>query len=870
MGSSGQIRRFRPQEREAFLVDRAMVFGKYCLLERISVGGMAEVFRAKPLPAHQSDKMLALKRILPHLAEDEEFITMFVDEAKLTVALDHPNIVETYELGNFQASYYILMEYIAGQDVLALQKRLRQNRRIMSVAQACYVARQVARGLHYAHTACDEEGHPYNIIHRDVSPQNVRLTWDGRVKLIDFGIAKAAVQRTKTQVGVLKGKFGYMSPEQVRGEEIDHRSDVFALGTTLWEMLTNRRLFNGENEYETLQMVKHPEIPPPSEKNAQVPPAVDDIVMGALAEDRRRRFQSCAEFGDALNRFLSSMNEPYTKDHLSAWLAKTFTRELEEERQKRQLYRQIKTPEDVQWFNREYVDAAAVGGARSGESLVGEDESRREAPENDIWDPDFAPEDAADVDHEEFATDHTVVAAGGFDPSQFEDEEDDVISLADVDIIEVEDQARSSGGESDSGGGSAPVQNDSAQNDSAQVPQRESSRERDASEGGASSPRAGARRREEGADTSSERAKPETDRTTTAPAAEAGDNNTVRMASALAAVVAVFVLAVTVGYMALASGDRGWATENPTASMVISVEPTPSRRGELLVDDKLRGRETPLTVSNLEPGDHEIEVRYPGYKSVERVIHLKPGALRSVEVRLDEDPNARARIRLSIPDADGEIRVYLDGRETDWSSDEPLYVGAGRHLLEVVAPEKRLWSRLIDVGPGEAVTERVEWMSDAAALRFEASEEARVEVDGEEIGTTPVTAEGLEPGSIHRVFVVSEESDAKWSSHVGFPRLGQKRLQIDFDDPPATHEEGDFGWLTVDSGEDWWSVMVDGAPTGRRTPVDDSSRLPVVEGKHTVALRRGREMREFDVEIEAGETTSLEREVSFDWSETEN
>lgn len=826
---------------------------------------MAEVFRAKPLPAHQSDKMLALKRILPHLAEDEEFITMFVDEAKLTVALDHPNIVETYELGNFQASYYILMEYIAGQDVLALQKRLRQNRRIMSVAQACYVARQVARGLHYAHTACDEEGRPYNIIHRDVSPQNVRLTWDGRVKLIDFGIAKAAVQRTKTQVGVLKGKFGYMSPEQVRGEEIDHRSDVFALGTTLWEMLTNRRLFNGENEYETLQMVKHPEIPPPSEKNAQVPPAVDDIVMGALAEDRRRRFQSCAEFGDALNRFLTSMNEPYTKDHLSAWLAKTFTGELEEERQKRELYRQIKTPEDVQWFNREYVDAAMVGDGSSGESLVGDAAARREAPENDIWDPDFAPEDAAEVDHEDFATDHTVVAAGGFDPSQFEDEEDDVISLADVDIIEVEDQGRSSGGESDFASDAAP-----AGDRSAEVPQRTPSRKRDSSEGAASAARAGTGAAAgEGADPSSKRAKPETDRTTTAPAAETGDNNTVRMASALAAVVTVFVLAVTVGYMALASGDRGWATENPSASMVISVEPTPSRRGKLLVDDKLRGRETPLTVANLEPGEHEIEVRYPGYKAVERAIRLKPGALRRVEVRLDEDPNARARIRLTIPDADGEIGVYLDGRETEWSSDEPLYVDAGRHLLEVVAPEKRLWSRLIDVAPGEAVTERVEWMSNAAALRFEASEEARVEVDGEEIGTTPVTAEGLAPVSIHRVFVQSEESDAEWSSHIGFPRLGQKRLRIDFEDPPATYEEGDFGWLTVDSGEDWWSVMVDGAPTGHRTPIDASSKVPVVEGEHTVALRRGREMREFDVEIEAGETTSLERDVSFEWSEAE-
>ena len=270
---------------------RPMLFGKYCLLERISVGGMAEVFRAKPLNVPgTTERYLALKRILPHLAEDEEFLKMFIDEAKLCVHLRHPNIVHIYELGRFQSSSYILMEYIPGQDLLALQKRLRKRRLIMSVTQACYIAMELAKGLDYAHKATDDYGRPLGIIHRDISPQNVLINYSGGVKLIDFGVAKADIQSTKTQAGVLKGKFGYMSPEQIRGEgAIDHRSDIFAVGTVLWELLTNRRLFTGDNEFEVFQKVRDARVDPPSTKNPQVPPEVDRIVMRSLTQDPNNR-----------------------------------------------------------------------------------------------------------------------------------------------------------------------------------------------------------------------------------------------------------------------------------------------------------------------------------------------------------------------------------------------------------------------------------------------------------------------------------------------------------------------------------------------------------------------------------------------------
>jgi serine/threonine protein kinase len=310
-----------------------MLFGKYCLLERLSVGGMAEVFRAKPLNSPSTDRFLALKRILPHLAEDEEFIKMFVDEAKLCVHLRHPNIVHIFELGKFQSSSYILMEYIPGQDLLALQKRLRQRRLIMSVAQACYVVMELAKGLDYAHKATDDYGRPLNIIHRDVSPQNVLISYGGQVKLIDFGVAKAAVQSTKTQVGVLKGKFGYMSPEQIRGEAIDQRSDIFAAGTVLWELLTNRRLFTGDNEFEIFQKVRDANVDPPSAKNPQIPPEVDRIVMKALTAHPEQRYSYCADLARDLGQFLTSIEPLYTQRHLSDWMARFFEEEFASEQQ---------------------------------------------------------------------------------------------------------------------------------------------------------------------------------------------------------------------------------------------------------------------------------------------------------------------------------------------------------------------------------------------------------------------------------------------------------------------------------------------------------------------------------------------------------
>ncbi|HXU04887.1 MAG TPA: serine/threonine-protein kinase, partial [Polyangia bacterium] len=246
-------------------------FGKYYLLERINVGGMAEVFKAKTFGVEGFERLLAVKRILPNIAEDEEFITMFIDEAKIAVQLQHANIAQIFDLGKVDESFFIALEFVHGRDLRSIFDRMRNKGDSLPIAMACYVTMQVCEGLDYAHNKRDGQGRELNLVHRDISPQNVLIGYEGEVKLIDFGIANAAGKASKTQAGILKGKFGYMSPEQVRGLPLDRRSDIFAIGTILYELLTGERLFIGESDFSTLEKVRNVEIMPPSSYNKKIP-----------------------------------------------------------------------------------------------------------------------------------------------------------------------------------------------------------------------------------------------------------------------------------------------------------------------------------------------------------------------------------------------------------------------------------------------------------------------------------------------------------------------------------------------------------------------------------------------------------------------
>ena len=328
-------------------VKKPVPFGKYYLLERINVGGMAEVFRSKAYGVEGFERLVAVKRILPNIAEDKEFIKMFIDEAKIAVQLNHANIAQIFDLGVVDNSYYIALEHVHGRDLRNIFDRCRSVNDPMPVAQACFVIMKICEGLDYAHNKRDQGGRDLHLVHRDVSPQNILVSFEGEVKLIDFGIAKAAGKGQKTQAGILKGKFGYMSPEQVRGLPIDRKSDIFSCGIVLYELLTGERLFVGESDFSTLEKVRNVEILPPSTYNRKIPDELERIVLKALAKDTEDRYQNAIDLHDELQAFVYTAGEFYSRKDLAAWMKKTFGKEIEEETAKLEGYRQLKPPPEL-------------------------------------------------------------------------------------------------------------------------------------------------------------------------------------------------------------------------------------------------------------------------------------------------------------------------------------------------------------------------------------------------------------------------------------------------------------------------------------------------------------------------------------------
>lgn len=285
-------------------------FGRYFLTQKIAMGGMAEIFRAKSVGAEGFEKIVVVKRILPHFCEDESFVTMFQDEARVAAHLNHANVVQIFDFDEVDGLYYIAMEYVEGQDLKRVLDRGTKQGTPLSIAQAVLIMIEAGMGLDYAHKR-EVDGKPLNIIHRDISPHNMMVSYNGEVKIMDFGIAKAASRSTKTRVGTVKGKCAYMSPEQARGRPLDARSDLFALGVCLWEMLSGKRLFVGESDFETLNNVLKAEVPSLTEMNPEVPEDLDKIVQRSLAKERDDRQRDVSEFVSDLRRwFYSTVPDP--------------------------------------------------------------------------------------------------------------------------------------------------------------------------------------------------------------------------------------------------------------------------------------------------------------------------------------------------------------------------------------------------------------------------------------------------------------------------------------------------------------------------------------------------------------------------------
>jgi eukaryotic-like serine/threonine-protein kinase len=302
--------------------------GKYRLLKRLATGGMAEIWLARQRGVEGFEKLVVVKRILPHLSSNEQFVRMFLDEARLAAQLSHPNIVQIYELGRAEDLYFIAMEFIHGENLRTVSRAAGKSGTALPPEVCAKVISQACEALYYAHTKTDVAGQPLGIVHRDISPQNLLLSFEGQVKVVDFGIAKAATQCEETRTGVLKGKYAYMSPEQCRGDPLDARSDIFALGIVLWELATGTRLYKQSSELMILKAICEDPTPPPTEVRRDIPVELEAIILKALAKDRDRRFQDCHEMHLALEKWLRGRPEPISSMTLSKEMSRLFAEKL--------------------------------------------------------------------------------------------------------------------------------------------------------------------------------------------------------------------------------------------------------------------------------------------------------------------------------------------------------------------------------------------------------------------------------------------------------------------------------------------------------------------------------------------------------------
>lgn len=344
-------------------------FGRYLILDHLVDGGMAKICRARFL-GEQADKVVAIKMVQPQFSKDEAFKTMFMDEIKVTFGLLHPNVIQTYDYGMNKGQLFVAMEYCDGRNLKEYLDKLKERKFVFPVEISTYIISQACQGLYYAHTFRDKlTGQEANIIHRDISPHNIMLTYDGAVKIIDFGIAKSQTNSESTQAGTIKGKLSYLAPEYLEGLELDPRYDQFALGITLWEMLCSRKLFKENNDLAVLKKIQECKIPVPSSINPNVPKELDEIVLKALSKNRSKRFENLDQMNRALMKFLYAKYPDFNATDLSYFAQELFREEIKRDREKMFEYGKIDIKPYLEDLRREQErggSAAPVVGVNGG------------------------------------------------------------------------------------------------------------------------------------------------------------------------------------------------------------------------------------------------------------------------------------------------------------------------------------------------------------------------------------------------------------------------------------------------------------------------------------------------------------------------
>lgn len=792
---------------------RVIPFGKYLLLDRIAVGGMAEVYTAKSFGIEGFEKIIAIKRILPTMAEDRDFITMFIDEAKIAGHLTHANIVPIYELGKIGESHYIAMEYVWGKDLLQIMNRFRRMRRHMPPVMAAWIASKMLEGLDYAHRKRDRHGRPMGIIHRDVSPQNCLISYEGQVKLIDFGIAKAASRNTKTQAGVLKGKFGYMSPEQVRGNAIDHRSDIFAASTCLHEMLTGERLFVGESDFSTLEKVRNAEVVPPSVTVPDMPAELEAILMKGLARDPDDRWSTAGEMQEALQRFIALQRPPFGTSKLNTWMRTAFAPEIAKEKARLDSFSKIGHPA---------ASAAAPSQPRVPPPTAAPIPAAPPKPVATL--EDFADLESFPDDDDELGGEATMITASPFDAMEeagvnFEElaEQPTQIFFAAEDLESIDDEPVSPAGSLSSSAppvaaarmpapvpvgkpASAPTPPPSAPMPSAPVSAHNQNEPKatlrlDASmlPQAAPQPMQGGQQGAQDMFAPPPPAYPSQRNLQTMEVERPGQlrpqkGGGIGKLVAILGAAAVLVLALTVGGALLLFKEETGTVRVMVPDLPASVTP------RVFVDGVQRGN-APLLLEHVPAGEHVFEVRAEGYKTSSRTVPINAGETLVLEIRLE--------------------------KETALAAAPPPVAPPPTPPTPPVAPTPE---------PAEPTP-----AEPAAAVDEPATAEPETP-EPTKVAAAPEPERPVRP-------VRNEPAERR------APRRGTE---------PAPARSASHGYLRIQAVP-WARVFIDGRDTGRNTPIQ---RLRVNAGRRTVGLRTndGRMHTEV-VNVPAGETVRISRRL---------
>ncbi len=790
-------------------------FGKYMLLERIAIGGMAEVYKAKSLGVEGFEKLLAIKRILPSVAEDEEFITMFIDEAKISVQLSHANIAQIFDLGRIEDSFFIAMEFVHGKDLRTIWERHRRRGLKVPIPMSAYVLARVCEGLDYAHRKKDAAGHDLNIVHRDVSPQNVLLSYEGEVKIIDFGIAKAANKASRTQAGILKGKFGYMSPEQVRGLPLDRRSDVFSVGIVLYELLSGERLFSGSSDFSTLEKIRKADILPPTTFNRNIPVDLERIVIKALAKEPNDRYQSAYDLQEDLQRFLIKSGTIFTRKDLTNYLKKAFKSDIERELERNKQFESIKIESTVTPVEPVITE---VQGRPVPPEIVQAEEEEDEEIETVVWDPRSAQEQSTPprpIEVRPMVSESPALVPTAAPPTVPSSTPPSFRALPPP-LVKPVPEIPPQDTLTDPTPQERPVFFD----------------EKSSSTG---------------------------DITVSETNSMIKRRRRFNLLIILLAAAALGLFGFSLFRLLRMKGFLGGG-----ATVVFHITPAD---GQLLFD----GQPAPPRLDGVKPGRHLVEAQAPNYQPFRQEIDLAPGEAREISVSLSFVPGTLV-LSFRPPDA----RVTLEGSPVEGVSPLRLQLVPGReYLIEVSHPAYETAMLKATVEPRKETIREVALAEKLFRLKLTSEpSEAEALLDDQSKGKTPLEIGGLKCTGQY-LLTLRKQGFAPWSGTIfydGNP-LREVNIQLEAEAPseapapppkpgrPPRHTTarptGD-GAIAVNSTP-WGKVFIDGKDTGKHTPLL-SHTLPA--GTHTVTVKfnnGGEASRKVEVKVNEKVTVILNK-----------